>query len=240
VTITKSIAIDCHYTGGGILAASVNAIIINALTTDKIILRGLDINGGGGAGGLDGIRFLAGGSLTVEDTTINNMQNGINVGLNQAAAAEVYITRSNIRNNSSVGIFINNAAAGLITGVIEQTTSENNNFGLIGRGGSRVTTRGSVFAGNGTTGVLSEVNVAGPTAEVNVDTCIVTGNGTGISAGNSAIANQGTVRVTNTFISHNGTGVTAGNGQALTFCDNKLLGNTAPGAFNPATCQTKP
>src|ERR1044072_6815437 len=51
VTITKSIAIDCHETIGGIFAASVNGVIINALSTDKIILRGLDINGAGGAGG---------------------------------------------------------------------------------------------------------------------------------------------------------------------------------------------
>src|SRR4029078_7089446 len=38
VTITKSISIDCHHTLGEILAASVNGIIINALSTDKIIL----------------------------------------------------------------------------------------------------------------------------------------------------------------------------------------------------------
>ena len=91
VTLTKSITIDCRQTEGGILAASVNGVIINALSTDKIILRGLDINGAGGAGGLDGVRFLAGGSLHVEDSLINNMTNAINVGLNQAGAAEVYI-----------------------------------------------------------------------------------------------------------------------------------------------------
>ena len=110
VTITKSIKIDCQNTIGGILAASVNGVIINALTTDKIILRGLNINGAGGAGGLDGVRFLAGGTLHVEDSTINNMTNGINVGLNQAANVEVYVKNTYIRNNSSVGIFISNAA----------------------------------------------------------------------------------------------------------------------------------
>src|SRR5438132_11676432 len=56
VTITKSITIECHHTEGGILAASVNGIIINAAATDKIVLRGLDINGAG-SGGLAGIRF---------------------------------------------------------------------------------------------------------------------------------------------------------------------------------------
>jgi hypothetical protein len=238
VTITKSLTIDCHYTEGGILAASVNAVIINALSTDKIILRGLDINGAGGSGGLDGIRFLAGGSLHVEDTAINNMTNGINVGVNQAAAAEVYVTRSYIRNNSNVGIFISNAAAGLVQTIIEQSTVENNVFGLFGSNNTRTTTRDSVFSGNSTAGILSQVNPGAGTSEINVDTCVVTGNGTGLSAGASAVANQGNLRVSNSTISANGTGVTAGNGQALSFCDNKLLGNTAPGAFT-GVCQTK-
>src|ERR1044072_9889478 len=84
VTITKSISIDCHHTMGGILAASANGIIINALSTDEIIIRGLDINGAGGAGGLDGIRFLAGGVPTVGDATINTMGVGITAGPNPA------------------------------------------------------------------------------------------------------------------------------------------------------------
>jgi hypothetical protein len=231
VTITKSIMIDCRHTVGGVLAASVNGVIINALTTDKIILRGLDINGAGGSGGLDGVRFLAGASLRVEDSTINNMTNGINVGLNQAAVAEVFVVNTYIRNNSNVGIFISNAGAGVVRTNIERSVSDNNSFGVLGRNNARVTAFESSFSGNSTTGVLAEVLTAGTIAEINVDTCRVTGNGTGLSAGTSAVANQGILRVSNSFITHNTTGVTAGNGQALTFGDNKLQGNTAPGAF---------
>ena len=231
VTITKALSIDCHYTGGNILAASVNAIIINAPTTDKIILRGLDINGGGGAGGLDGIRFLAGGSLHVEDTTINNMTNGINVGINQAVNAEVYVTNCYIRNNSNVGIFVSNSGTGVINAVVERTTSENNVFGMIGRNNARIDARNSVFSGNSTTGVLSEVLTAGPVSVINVTNCSVTSNGTGLSAGNSSSANQGNLRVSGSTISFNATGVTTGNGVASTFADNILRDNTAPGAF---------
>jgi hypothetical protein len=231
VTITKSISIDCHQTIGGVLAASVNGVIINALTTDKIILRGLDINGAGGAGGLDGIRFLAGGSLHVEDTTINNMTNGINVGLNQAANAEVYVKNSYIRNNSNVGIFVSNAGNGVVNMVVERTTSENNVFGMIGRNNTRIDARNSVFSGNTTTGVLSEVLTAGPVSVINVTNCSVIGNGTGLSSGNSSQANQGNLRVSGTTISFNATGVTAGNGTASTFADNILRDNAAPGAF---------
>lgn len=229
VTITKSIAIDCHSTEGGILAASTNGVVINALTTDKIILRGLDINGGGGSGGLDGVRFLAGGSLHVEDTTINNMTNGINVGLNQTASAEVYVKNSYIRNNSNVGIFVSNSNTGIINMVVERTTSENNVFGMIGRNNSRIDVRNSVFSGNSTTGILSEVLTAGPISVINVFNCSVIGNGTGLSAGSGA--GQGNLRVSGTTISFNSTGVTAGTGIASTFADNILRDNGAPGAF---------
>src|SRR5262249_21287900 len=77
VTITKAITIDCVHTVGGVLASLVNGIIVNAGGSDRIVLRGLDINGVGN--GLDGIRFLAGGSLHVEDSVIYGMQNGINI-----------------------------------------------------------------------------------------------------------------------------------------------------------------
>jgi hypothetical protein len=231
VTITKSISIDCRNTTGGVLAALVNGVIINALATDEIILRGLDINGAGGAGGLDGIRFLAGGSLHVEDTTINNMTNGINVGLNQAGNAEVYVKNTYLRNNSNVGIFVSNAGTGLVNVVVERSSSENNVFGLIGRNNSRVAVRHAFFSGNSTTGILSEVLTAGPISIIDVIDSLVTNNGTGLSAGNSAQANQGNLRVSGSTISFNGTGVTAGNGAANTFADNILRDNTANGAF---------
>ncbi len=229
VTITKAITIDCRHTLGGVLVSGTNGIIINAGTNDKVVLRGLDINGVGT--GLNGVSFLAGASLHVEDTVIYGMQNGINVGLNNVANREVYVKNTYIRNNSNVGIFISNAGGGLVDAVIEKTTIENNVFGLIGRNNARITTRESVYSGNSTAGILAEVLSAGPTAEINVDSCIVTGNGTGLSAGTSAAANQGILRVSNTFISRNTTGVTAGNGNAGTFGDNKLQGNTANGAF---------
>src|SRR6202166_688627 len=47
VTITKSITLDCTATLGSILSSGVQGIVVNALSTDKIVLRGLDINGAG-------------------------------------------------------------------------------------------------------------------------------------------------------------------------------------------------
>src|SRR3954453_20841132 len=47
VTIGKSLTIKCHYTEGGVLVAGTNAIVVNATATDKVTLKGLDINGTG-------------------------------------------------------------------------------------------------------------------------------------------------------------------------------------------------
>src|SRR5437868_6120644 len=43
VTITKSIMIDCTGTIGSVLSSGVQGVIVNALTTDKVILRNIDI-----------------------------------------------------------------------------------------------------------------------------------------------------------------------------------------------------
>src|SRR4051812_38565662 len=51
LTINKSLTIKCQYTEGGALVAGTNAFVVNATASDKVTLRGIDINGAGGAGG---------------------------------------------------------------------------------------------------------------------------------------------------------------------------------------------
>src|ERR1700737_3851781 len=53
-TLQKSLTLDGTGAFGSVLSSSVNGIIINAAPTDKIIIRGLSINGAGT--GLSGIR----------------------------------------------------------------------------------------------------------------------------------------------------------------------------------------
>src|SRR5207245_1462744 len=74
VTITKSIKIDCGTFPGGILASSASGIIINANSANAVVtIRNLEINGGlptsagGAAGGLNGIRFLSGKFVHLEN-----------------------------------------------------------------------------------------------------------------------------------------------------------------------------
>lgn len=217
VTITKALTIDCVHTVGGVLASLTNGIIVNAGLTDRIVLRGLDIHGVGN--GFDGIKFIAGGSLHVEDSVISGMQNGINIG----AGNEIYIKNTYIRNNSTVGVYIA-GSGGLVNAVIEKTTVENQVYGLAVGTNARVTTRGSVYSGNSSSGISAQGG-----GSVNVDNCIVTNNAVvGLYS-----ADQSMLRVANSFITGNNIGVsTAGSGIAATFFDNKLQGNTVDGAFN--------
>lgn len=217
VTITKALTIDCVHTVGGVLAPLTNGIVVNAGLTDRIVLRGLDIHGVGN--GFDGIKFIAGGSLHVEDSVISGMQNGINIG----AGNEIYIKNTYIRNNSNVGVYVA-GSGGLVNAVIEKTTVENQVYGLAVGTNARVTTRGSVYSGNSSSGISAQGG-----GSVNVDNCIVTNNAVvGLYS-----ADQSMLRVANSFITGNNIGVsTAGSGIAATFFDNKLQGNTVDGAFN--------
>ena len=218
VTITKSITIDCLHTLGGVLAAGANGINVNAAGSDRIVLRGLDINGVGS--GLTGILFSSGASLHVEDSVISGMQNGISIG----AGNEIYIKNSYIRNNSNIGVYIT-GGGGLVNAVIERTTVENQAYGLVAGANTRITTRGSVYSGNSNVGILAQGD--GSAAAVNLDNCIVSNNGVGLYSGA-----QGIISVASSFISGNGTAVAAaGSGIAATFQNNKFQGNTSDGAF---------
>src|SRR5256885_15896980 len=112
VTITKAITID----GGGgqvasVLVSGTNGIVVQAnAQTDVVILRNLRINGIGS--GLNGIRFLSGKDLNVENCFIFGFtQNGVDIALNQAFAASAHIIDTLLKNNAGVGIRAANAVA---------------------------------------------------------------------------------------------------------------------------------
>src|SRR3954468_6938399 len=69
LTINKSITISGDGTLAGVIASTgTNGIIVNAGPSDVVVIRGISINGVGG--GTNGIRFVAGGQLHVENVTI--------------------------------------------------------------------------------------------------------------------------------------------------------------------------
>src|SRR5580765_7496043 len=103
VTITKGITID----GGGgqvasVLVSGTNGIVVQAGPSDVVILRNLRINGIGT--GINGIRFLSGKDLNVENCFIFGFtQNGIDIALNQATPASVHVIDTILKNNGGSG-----------------------------------------------------------------------------------------------------------------------------------------
>src|SRR5436305_8504441 len=107
VTITKAITIACEGVTAGVLVSLTNAIVVNAGPNDHVTLRGLDINGLGT--GLDGVKFLAGKALIVENCQIYGFtQNGIEAALGAAASVDVKDTR--INNVGGAGIKVRTTA----------------------------------------------------------------------------------------------------------------------------------
>src|SRR3954452_20786068 len=100
VTITKSMTIDCHFTEGGVLAGG-NGIVVNALSTDTIFLRGLDIFGVNPPS--NGIRFIAGGALHVEDCVIRrfNAANSAGISFQPSGTSKLFVTNTTITQSGS-------------------------------------------------------------------------------------------------------------------------------------------
>jgi len=116
LTITKAITLD----GGGgqvasTLVAGTNGIVVQAnAASDTVIIRNLRINGisGTGNGGFNGIRFLSGKDLNVENCYIFGFtQNGIDIALNQANQASVHVVNTVLKNNGGDGLRATNAVS---------------------------------------------------------------------------------------------------------------------------------
>jgi len=148
VTITKSISIVNEGSLGGILASLTNGVIVNAGANDVVVLRGLDINGAGN--GINGIRFLAGGALHVENCTIYGFT-GKGIDARPTTASVLFVTDTIIRNNQGAtggAILVAPVAPATVVGTIERVRMQRNRFGVRAEDGARVTVRDSVATGN--------------------------------------------------------------------------------------------
>ena len=101
VSIIKSMTISCPYTEGGALAGG-NGITVNLpLTTDTVVIRGLDIFGVNPP--THGIRFINRGTLHVEDTVIRrfNAANSFGISFQPSGAGNLFMRNVTITSNGS-------------------------------------------------------------------------------------------------------------------------------------------
>jgi len=236
VTITKSITINgtpgAGY--GSILSAGAPAgVIINitdaADVRKTVRLNWLDINGA--STGTDGVRFLAGNALYVENTNIDGLTgSGISIPSSTVALNELHLRNVVIRNCAGNGVNINNTgtnATVLTADHINVTRSGNNiNFANGGRGQISFSYLGSSPSGSG----INAVTV-GSATDVAVNDTTIVGNSVGITAQ----INVTHVRIARCVITANGNSINSISGGLVdTGGNNTIMGNGSNTAPNGA------
>ena len=217
VTITKSITIRGDGTLAGILAAGTNGVIVNAGANDVVILSNLSINGAGT--GINGIRYLAGRELRVENCAINGFTNrGIDVVFSAVTPGALTVANTSVTNIGSVAVRIDNTAgASAPSALLDNVhiTKAGIGFDVLKLGVGTIV-NSAVFD------VTNQAIVAENSAVINAVGNVISRNGTGVSV----FSSNSTVRLSDCAIVNNTTGVSvAVGGTGETFQNNVIVGN---------------
>src|SRR5258708_37417660 len=129
VTITKSLTIDCTGTFGSVLSSGVQGIIINGLTTDKIVLRGIDINGAGTTLGTNGVNVIQAASVALFNVRIANYSGAGVETTNSSTQIGLSLDNCQVL-NTGTGVLVNSTAAGSTVLTVSNSQIENNGTGI--------------------------------------------------------------------------------------------------------------
>ena len=240
VTITKSINIDCSEVEAGVLVGGTNGIIINAAATDVVRLRGLDIFGVSSA--LVGVKFLAGGSLHIDDCRIKNFNaaNSWGIGFQPSGAAELFVSNTLVTDNGNPavpataggGILVQPTGSGTARAVITNTDLVNNAQGLRAdsTGASAAnpirveiedsSASHSAFAGIAAVASTQAVTIIADHTSANYN----------LGAGYTAVGAGAVIRVGRSTVTGNGTGTAQQtSGVIESYQTNQITGNTSDG-----------
>jgi len=216
VTITKPITISSEKFEAGVLVSGTNGIVVNVPNaTDVVVLRGLDIEGLGT--GLSGVTVITGGTVQVENCTINHfVTSGINF-VPTVAGSKLQVLDTIVRNNGNFGastgqgILVNPSAAA--NADLNRVRLENNVAGLKAQGAtSKTSVSESLAAHNAFAGFSG----AASGAVLNIERSVSAHNGTGVVCVTGAI-----VRLGNNSITDNGAAV-GGTGTCSSFKNNDI------------------
>ncbi|WP_100181178.1 MULTISPECIES: hypothetical protein [Bradyrhizobium] len=234
VTITKSISITNDGAGeAGILASGTNGVIVNAGPNDLVNLRGLVIDGAGT--GLNGIRFLAGVGLNVQNCVIKNFSGagtGIQFVPNSSSRLSVSDTviSGNGLGSTGGGVLVGaqNAGANTIKASLNRVQLQTNGFGVKvdgtgGTGAIYMTIRDTMASANSGNGLWAIAAQGASISRIMVDhTSFVNNAGTGILSDGPPSA----VLVNSSVVSGNATGISFLNGASLSsYKTNAILFN---------------
>jgi Right handed beta helix region len=220
LVITHSITIDGSESMASVLATKDTVgFIINTGASDVVVLRGLNIQGGG----QNGIRFIGAGKLYVEDCRIFGFQQkGIDFMPN--GDGELFVKDSIIRNNAAAGILVAPTASGSARATIDHTRLDGNQNGLSVLDESLVTIRNSITSNSNANGVVALGSAAGG-PQVSVENCLIFNN---VSIGVKSTGSKAIVLLSGSTVTGNDTGLSAaGGGDIHSFGNNNVEGNVS-------------
>jgi hypothetical protein len=227
ITITKAITINGDGTLAGILNAGSTGIIVNAGANDVVYIRNLSINGAGT--GLNGIRWLAGKALHVENCNIygignNSAGNGHGIFVNLAATAgNLFVKDTNIKTCAVSGITVQ-TSTGFVAGFLDRVRLEGLPTGLLIGNNAFVSVRDSMI--NLATSIGVSITGSG-TPTGSFDNVMLNNNPTAINVGATGLMN-----LSSCTLESNSTAIVSAAPQAnlRSSGNNRLLGNTSDGA----------
>ncbi|HYJ06767.1 MAG TPA: hypothetical protein VEX43_16645 [Chthoniobacterales bacterium] len=212
INITKSITINGDGTLAGILNAGTTGIIVNIttnLTTDKVVVRNISINGAGT--GTDGVRIIDGAEVILDNVTINGFTDA-GVDVTQTQSGNVFLRNVRI-SKGAVGVRTQ-TSVGTVAGAFENLAID----GMSGHGiecvnNTVLAMRNVETARCGLSGIRSSA----ATVNIAVENSVSSGNNFGYEA------TAGSIRIANSGMFFNNTNCTS---SVLSAGNNRSAGNS--------------
>jgi hypothetical protein len=224
LTIAKGITVDGGGTMASILASGTTGIIINAPSTDVVVIRNLSINGAGPTLGTNGIRVLNAKQVVIQNVQIANFSNrgiDINPGVG-VSAIKVDIKDTRVHNVGNIGIVATSSVAGAITLTMDGVFSHNNAaHGVFVTQANQASITHCTFTQNGGAGVF--IDSFG--TKVSLSQSALVSNATGVQVGQAGLTGS-FCRISKNTISNNTTGVINTSSTIESHQDNAIAGNT--------------
>ncbi|HEV7904573.1 MAG TPA: right-handed parallel beta-helix repeat-containing protein, partial [Pyrinomonadaceae bacterium] len=183
LTITKSITVNGGGAGqgyGSVLSAlAPQGFLINITDVNDIRktvrLNWLDINGA--STGTDGVRFIAGSALHIENTNIDGLVgDGVDFNLSTATNAELYMKNVSIRNCVGNGVIIQASnASGHVDAVLDSVMTNNGGDGIEVGARAVATINNCVVSTNNQVGSVG-IRTNGSGADATIHGCTISYN----------------------------------------------------------------
>jgi len=238
LTIGHAITIDG---GAGNLASTLSgaltAFVINAASTDRVIIRNIEINGA--SGGLGGIRINTAKSVTIQNVSIFAFSGASARGIDAqcTSACRVTVINSKVDNNAGIGMVFQGTVASVVNAdVVNSSSTNNGSHGIFAANGANVTLTGVVASDNAISGLVAD----GTATTVSISRSTFANNaGPGVQAGTGSAVTT-TIGLARSNVIANSPGVQLSGGVVQTHQDNAILRNNVDvsgGALSPVSQQ---